>query len=121
MHPHTCARNPFPLKYIHKSPGKSARVVTTRVGAPTVLSRASLFAFSTVCFVLSAARAYSASGLTEAARRGAPGFVSGIYGAQIWNTPAPHVFHTLFGVRPSLVQELRRQLGCRLQRLGELR
>jgi len=27
----------------------------------------------------------------------------------------------LFGVRPSLVQELRRQRGCRLQRLGELR
>ena len=70
---------------------------------------------------LSAARAYSASELTEAARRGARGFVSGMYGAQIWNPPAPRVFHTLFGVRPSLVQELRRQLGCRLQRLGELR
>jgi SAM-dependent methyltransferase len=71
--------------------------------------------------VLSAARAYSASELTEAARSGAPGFVSGIYGAQIWNTPAPRVFHTLIGVRPSLVKELRRQLGRRAQRLGELR
>jgi hypothetical protein len=71
--------------------------------------------------VLSAARAYSATELTEAAHGGAPGFVSGIYGAQIWNTPAPRVFHTLIGVRPSLVQELRRQLGRRAQRLGELR
>jgi hypothetical protein len=71
--------------------------------------------------VLSSARAYSASELTQAARRGAPGFVSGIYGARIWNTPAPRVFHTLIGVRPSLVQELRRQLGRRAQRLGELR
>jgi hypothetical protein len=66
-------------------------------------------------------RAYNASELTEAARRGAPGLVSDIYGAQIWNTLGPGVFHTLIGVRPSLVQELRRQLGRRAQRLGELR
>lgn len=70
--------------------------------------------------VLSAARAHSAKTLTEAARRGAPGFASGIYGARIWNTPAPRVFHTLVGIRPALVEEFRLQLGRRAARLGEL-
>lgn len=71
--------------------------------------------------VLSAARAYNSSELSEAARTGAPGFVSGIYGAKIWDTTAPRVFHTLIGVRPALVVELRRHLGRRALRLGELR
>jgi 2-polyprenyl-3-methyl-5-hydroxy-6-metoxy-1,4-benzoquinol methylase len=71
--------------------------------------------------VLSAARAHAASTLTGAARSGAPGFVSGMYGAKIWNTPAPRVFHTLVGIRHPLVQELKRQLGRRAGRLGELR
>lgn len=71
--------------------------------------------------VLSAARAHSAETLTTAAREALPGFASGIYGAKIWNTPAPRVFHTLLGVRPGLVPELRRQLGRRTMRLGELR
>ncbi|HYL63391.1 MAG TPA: class I SAM-dependent methyltransferase [Candidatus Methylomirabilis sp.] len=71
--------------------------------------------------VLSAARAHSARTLTEAARAALPGFASGIYGARIWNTPAPRVFHTLVGVRPRLIPELRRQLGRRAIRLGELR
>jgi hypothetical protein len=71
--------------------------------------------------VLSAARAYSASELTEPRAAALRGFVSGIYGAQIWNTPAPRVFHTLIGMRPSLLQELRHQLGRHAQRLGELR
>jgi len=71
--------------------------------------------------VLSAARAHYASTLVEASRAGAPGFVSGIYGAKIWGTPAPRVFHTLLGIRPPLATELRRELGPRRRRLGELR
>lgn len=71
--------------------------------------------------VLSAARAHDARTLTEAARNTLPEFVSGIYGAKIWNTPAPRVFHTLIGLRRPLVEEFRRQLGRRRSRLGELR
>ena len=70
--------------------------------------------------VLSAVRAHHAETLIEAARRGAPGFASGIYGAKIWKTPAPRVFHTLLGMRRSLLGEFRRQLGARAARLGEL-
>lgn len=70
--------------------------------------------------VLSAARAHTANTLVGAARMGAPGFASGIYGASIWNTPAPRVFHTLVGVRRPLVEELRTQLGRRVARLGVL-
>ncbi len=71
--------------------------------------------------VLSAARAHNARTLTEAAREVLPEFASGIYGAKIWNTPAPRVFHTLIGLRRGLVEEFRRQLGRRRSRLGELR
>ena len=71
--------------------------------------------------VLSAARAHDARTLTEAARNVLPEFASGIYGAKIWNTPAPRVFHTLIGLRRPLVEEFRRQLGRRRLRLGELR
>lgn len=70
--------------------------------------------------VLSAARAHDAETLTAAARTALPGFASGIYGARIWNTPAPRVFHTLLGLRRELVVELRHQLGRRIGRLGEL-
>jgi SAM-dependent methyltransferase len=70
--------------------------------------------------VLSAARAHQAETLVHAARTGAPGFASGIYGANIWRTPAPRVFHTLLGVRRPLVPQFRRQLGVRIGRLGEL-
>jgi SAM-dependent methyltransferase len=70
--------------------------------------------------VLSAARAHTAGTLVGAARKGAPGFASGIYGARIWNTPAPRVFHTLVGMRRPLVAEFRAQLGRRAGRLGEL-
>jgi hypothetical protein len=59
--------------------------------------------------------------LTEAAREVLPEFASGMYGAKIWNTPAPRVFHTLIGMRRPLVEEFRRQLGHRRSRLGELR
>lgn len=71
--------------------------------------------------VLSALRAHDARTLTEAARASAPGFASGIYGAKIWNTPAPRVFHTLVGLRHKLVPDLRRQLGRRAARLEEVR
>jgi len=70
--------------------------------------------------VLSAARAHHAQILVETARAAAPAFASGIYGAKIWNTPAPRVFHTLVGVRRTLPAELRKQLGRRAGRLGEL-
>ena len=71
--------------------------------------------------VLSAARAHSASTLAEAARSAAPGFAAGIYGAKIWNTRAPRVFHTLLGIRRPLIEGLGKALGRRVWRLGELR
>jgi SAM-dependent methyltransferase len=71
--------------------------------------------------VLSAARAHHARTLTEAARASVPGFATGIYGSRIWGTPLPRVFHTLIGLRPDLVPELRRDLGRHVARLGELR
>jgi 2-polyprenyl-3-methyl-5-hydroxy-6-metoxy-1,4-benzoquinol methylase len=71
--------------------------------------------------VLSAARAYDAHTLTTAVRASAPGFSAGIYGARIWGTPAPRVFHTLVGLRHEFVPELRRQLGRHASRLEELR
>lgn len=71
--------------------------------------------------VLSAIRAYNARTLTEAAHASAPDFAAGIYGAKIWSTPVPRVFHTLVGVRHKFVLELRRQLGRYATRLGELR
>jgi 2-polyprenyl-3-methyl-5-hydroxy-6-metoxy-1,4-benzoquinol methylase len=71
--------------------------------------------------VLSAARAHDAQTLTKAARTVLPEFASGIYGAKIWNTPAPRVFHTLVALRRPLLQEFRLQLGQRRLRLGELR
>lgn len=71
--------------------------------------------------VLSAVRAHSAETLVDAARTAAAGFASGIYGAKIWKTPAPRVFHTLLGLRRPLLPEFHRQLGVRRARLGELR
>ena len=72
--------------------------------------------------VLSAARAHTAKTLTDAARNAAPGFASTIFGAKIWGTPAPRVFHTLMGLRHNLVSEIRVHLGRRYaSRLGELR
>lgn len=71
--------------------------------------------------VLSAARAHTAQTLVHAARAAAPQFASGIYGAKIWNTPAPRVFHTLIGVRRSVLPKLKLHFGHRASRLGELR
>lgn len=71
--------------------------------------------------VLSAARAHNAHTLTEVARASAPGFSAGIYGARIWGTPLPRVFHTLVGLRHEFVPNLRKQLGRYTSRLEELR
>src|ERR1700756_5644054 len=59
--------------------------------------------------VLSAARAHGGQTPRAAGRNELPQFASGIYGAKIWNTPAPRVFHTLVGLRRPLVEEFRRQ------------
>jgi 2-polyprenyl-3-methyl-5-hydroxy-6-metoxy-1,4-benzoquinol methylase len=71
--------------------------------------------------VLSTARAHDADTLTQAARTSVPGFATGIYGAKIWRTAAPRVFHTLVGLRHKFVPEFRRQLGRSVSRLEELR
>lgn len=71
--------------------------------------------------VLSTARAHSADTLIEAARTSAPGFAASIYGAKIWRTAVPRVFHTLVGLRHKLAPEFRRQLGRSAIRLEELR
>lgn len=68
--------------------------------------------------VLSTARAYSAETLVQAARTAVPSLATGIYGAKIWNTPAPRVFHALVGFRRELVPQLKQSLGSKL---GELR
>jgi SAM-dependent methyltransferase len=70
--------------------------------------------------VLSTARAYSGEVLTAASRSALPLFSSGIYGANIWGTPLPRVFHTLVGMRRNLVPALREGLGVRAMRLGEM-
>ena len=70
--------------------------------------------------VLSAARAHSADTLVQAARAAAPEFASGIYGAKIWHTPFPRVFHTLIGVRRPLLPTLKTHLGRLAPRLGPL-
>jgi SAM-dependent methyltransferase len=67
--------------------------------------------------VLSTARAYNASTLLSAARTAVPNLASGIYGAKIWNTPVPRVFHALVGFRRELVPRLKQNLGSFL---GEL-
>lgn len=71
--------------------------------------------------VLSAARAHTAQTLEEAARAAAPEFASGIYGAKIWNTPAPRVFHTLLGIRWHFLPHLKTQFARLASRLGEIR
>jgi SAM-dependent methyltransferase len=70
--------------------------------------------------VLSTVRAHSAVTLLEAARSGAPALASGIYGARIWGTPLPRVFHTLLGVRRAFVPALISHLGRKRRRLEEM-
>ena len=71
--------------------------------------------------VLSAARAHTAETLVQAARSGAPEFASGMYGVKIWNTPFPRVFHTLIGVRRTLLPLLKPHFDRFASRLGELK
>ncbi|HKF26398.1 MAG TPA: class I SAM-dependent methyltransferase [Candidatus Acidoferrum sp.] len=70
--------------------------------------------------VLSTARAYSGAALTAASRSALPLFSSGIYGANIWGTPLPRVFHTLVGMRRNILPAFRAGLGVRAIRLGEM-
>jgi 2-polyprenyl-3-methyl-5-hydroxy-6-metoxy-1,4-benzoquinol methylase len=61
--------------------------------------------------VLSAARAHQWHTLVECARNGADGFLCGMYARRFWQTPLPRVFQTLVGIRPSLNDQFRRNLG----------
>ncbi|HZI56234.1 MAG TPA: class I SAM-dependent methyltransferase [Verrucomicrobiae bacterium] len=70
--------------------------------------------------VVSVMRAYSGEELAETARRSAPGFLCGIFGGRIWNTPLPRVFHTLVGIRPELRDDFLCGLGRRMPRMGAL-
>jgi len=70
--------------------------------------------------VLSTVRAYSGDSLIRASRTALPSFSSGIYGANIWGTPLPRVFHTLLGLRRNLLPVFRNFLGARAGRLGEM-
>lgn len=67
--------------------------------------------------VVSALRVHNGDSLLRAARAGAPGFVSGVYGARLFGTPIRRVFHTLVGVRPALVGDFRAALGPRARAL----
>jgi len=67
--------------------------------------------------VLSAARAHTQQTLVSAARSGVKNLATGIYGADIWNTRLPRVFHALVGFRPNLVRQVKAKLGSML---GEL-
>ena len=71
--------------------------------------------------VLSAVRAYGGDTLVSAARRGAPGFLSGIYGCTLGPLPLPRAFHCVVGVRPPLRDAFARRLGRRASRLRDLR
>ena len=68
--------------------------------------------------VLSAVRAHPADALLDAARRGAPGFDSAVYGTRPWGLPVPRVFHTLVGVRPRHRGAFERRLGRKALLLG---
>jgi hypothetical protein len=70
--------------------------------------------------VLSTARAYTGEILATSSRNALQDFSSGIYGANIWGTPLPRVFHTLVGMRRSLLPAFRAGLGLRAIRLGEM-
>jgi SAM-dependent methyltransferase len=67
--------------------------------------------------VLSAARAHPGEVLQDAARRGAPGFASSLYG-QRWAGPLPRAFQAILGVRPELREPFVQALGARASRLA---
>lgn len=68
--------------------------------------------------VVSAIRAHRADALLAAARTGAPGFVSRMYGQRLWKLPIPRIMHTVFGIRPTYHAALVEALGPRASRLG---
>ncbi len=68
--------------------------------------------------VLSAVRAHSGRRLLAAAREGAPGFVSALYGVRLWGLPIPRAFHALVGLRPQFQWSFARELGRRAFSLG---
>lgn len=70
--------------------------------------------------VVSALRLHTGPELTAAARMGAPGFRSGIYGARLYGTPIRRVFHTLVGVRPEVAEQFTGGLGALARRMEPL-
>jgi SAM-dependent methyltransferase len=68
--------------------------------------------------VVSAIRAHRADALLSAARSGAPGFVSQMYGQRLWKLPIPRIMHTVVGIRPAYHEALVESLGSRASRLG---
>jgi SAM-dependent methyltransferase len=70
--------------------------------------------------VLSAVRAHKSRDLLEAARAGAPDFVSAVYGTRLWGLPIPRALHALVGVRPVYREGFVRALGRRAALLGSI-
>jgi SAM-dependent methyltransferase len=70
--------------------------------------------------VLSAVRAHSGKTLVQAAREGAPSFVSAMFGERLFFLPIPRSMHTLVGIRPRQMAAFVRALGPRASRLGLL-
>jgi SAM-dependent methyltransferase len=70
--------------------------------------------------VLSAVRAHPSRRLLEAARTGAPDFVSAIYGTRLWGLPIPRVFHALVGIRPRYREAFVKAMGDRIASLGAM-
>lgn len=68
--------------------------------------------------VLSAIRAHPGRVLVEAARAGAPGFLSALYSTRLYFLPIPRSFHTLVGIRRQHRDAFGRRLGGRAARLG---
>lgn len=67
---------------------------------------------------LSAVRAYGSQELLAAARTGAPGFSTAIYGTRLWRMPIPRVFHALVGILPKYHKAFVRNMGRRVASLG---
>lgn len=67
--------------------------------------------------VASAVRAHRGSVLTAAVNAGAPGFVTGMYGARVGRLPVPRIMHTVVGIRPAYRDALVSALGPRAGRL----
>jgi SAM-dependent methyltransferase len=70
--------------------------------------------------VVSAARAHRAGTLLTAARTGAPGFITRMFGARLWKLPVPRIMHTIVGIRPAYHDALVDALGARAGRLGPI-